>query len=284
MWIDLNRLIQEDSATIGNIEEIFFPMGEMHIRVPDSHPEICNVIARLRNEADVMRLLLTINAIKNQDHDLHKLIIPYLPYSRQDRVAVRGDSFSLKVIADILDRLGFREIITVDVHSNVASLLFKKTRFTNYIPIREVGKWIENLKIPPSSITLIAPDLGASKRTWDYMPLGFANFVQCLKVRDSSSGKLGGFRVLDTINTKYALVLDDICDGGGTFLGLAPELKKAGAENLLLWTTHGGYTKGFSELLDVYDFVGCTNSYRVLDETVTNNKQIDQISINFKKI
>lgn len=268
-----------------NIEVIHFPMGESHLRMGKLDPEDgdADVLIRIRNSEDVFQLQLAVDILKRNGMKLGKLFLPYLPYARQDRVAVPGEPHSLQVFSSIIDNLGFQEVVTVDIHSNVAEACFQKTRFTNYKPFKEVKKWLE-LIADPKQVTLIAPDEGAIKRTSEYMNLGFSELIPCFKKRDPITGKLTGFEVFGKIKTKEALVIDDICDGGGTFLGLAPKLKEAGAERLFLWCTHGGFTKGVDDLLNEYNEIGCTNSYKILDDSVLKTHRVTQMSINFQSI
>jgi len=60
--------------------------------------------------------------------------------------------------------------------------------------------------------------------------------------------------------------VDDICDGGGTFLGLATALKEKNAGKLSLIVSHGIFSKGFEELNKSFDTVFTTNSFRDIEE------------------
>jgi ribose-phosphate pyrophosphokinase len=278
MFVDLYLKTVDVNGTVFPIEMIYFPMGEIHCRFPQCVSEYADVQCRIRNSEDIMTLLLAVDALKSKQIKLRNLYVPYLPYSRQDRIAISGEPHSLKVISGLLDSLGFAKIFTLDVHSNVAEACFRNTRFVNLKPIRLVQKWLENIA-NPEDITLVSPDEGAIKRTFEYMQLGFKEMVSCFKTRDPKTGAISGFKIYDKITTKEALVLDDICDGGGTFLGLAPLLKEAGAEKLFLWVTHGGFTKGIDKLLAEYNEIGCTNSYSILDDSILNTKRVTQLSI-----
>lgn len=289
MYIDLDRRIVQitwQPWPERELETIYFPMGEVHLRLPnDPVPEdkITDVFCRIRNSDDLVQLLLLSNALDKRGIAKRKLIIPYLPYARQDRVAVTGEPHSLQMVAGLLDNLGFEEIVVVDVHSNIAEACFTKTKFTNYKPFLEFVKWA-NLRFDFANVTLIAPDEGAFKRTGEYLKYCGKEVVPCFKKRDPETGALTGFEVMKPITTKEAIIIDDICDGGGTFLGLAPKLKEAGAEKLYLWVTPGGFTKGFDAFLKEFNEIGCTDSYKILLGDIVETKRVTQISINYKAI
>ena len=114
---------------------------------------------------------------------------------------------------------------------------------------------------------LISPDAGAKTKAEELYKSHSSSFdtiSYCNKKRDPKTGKLSGFEAghPDYLG-KPCIIIDDICDGGGTFIGLAKELKKHNAGNLYLAVSHGIFSKGFSSLLG-YHFhkIFTTNSYR----------------------
>jgi ribose-phosphate pyrophosphokinase len=57
-------------------------------------------------------------------------------------------------------------------------------------------------------------------------------------------------------------VIDDLCDGGGTFIGIAQELRKAGiTQPLYLYVSHGIFSKGLEVLFQHFDQIFTTNSF-----------------------
>jgi len=103
---------------------------------------------------------------------------------------------------------------------------------------------------------VVIPDAGAAKKAYSW--LDGRTVVQALKRRDVRTGALSGFEVLaDDLGGRPCIIIDDICDGGGTFLGLAAELQKANAGPLTLAVTHGLFTKGTDRLLEAFATVAC---------------------------
>jgi len=114
----------------------------------------------------------------------------------------------------------------------------------------------------PADAVVIAPDKGATARVRD-MVKGSPWFtvVQCLKDRDPATGRIGGVVVQDPsrVAGKTCIIVDDICDGGATFVALARVLRDHGATAVHLYVTHGIFSKGLP--LDGIDKVYTTNSY-----------------------
>lgn len=72
----------------------------------------------------------------------------------------------------------------------------------------------------------------------------------------------------DSMKHKTAVVIDDICDGGATFIKTSDALRHIGHEgDHHLCVTHGIFSKGFSELRERFSRVYCTDSYRVIQDS-----------------
>src|SRR5690606_20401798 len=106
---------------------------------------------------------------------------------------------------------------------------------------------------------IISPDAGSNKKIKDLAKYiheldggdtgNVITVVKCDKSRDVSTGNISGFEVYsDDLQGRDCIIVDDICDGGGTFIGLAQELEKKNAGSLYLIVTHGIFSKGLKEL------------------------------------
>jgi ribose-phosphate pyrophosphokinase len=175
---------------------------------------------------------------------------------------IPGEPLSVKVYADILNAMQLNKVFVFDAHSEVTpALLNNSTVIPNYAFIKEVlNKIGQNVK-------LISPDGGALKKIYKVSEfLGGVEVVECSKSRDVKTGKLSGFKVYeDDLQGMDCLIVDDICDGGGTFVGLAEELKKKNAGKLYLAVSHGIFNKGF-DVLDCFDKIFTTNSFKDFDD------------------
>lgn len=114
--------------------------------------------------------------------------------------------------------------------------------------------------------------MGARKKVEEFARKVGAKGVICFdKTRELATGKITGMRCIDDLyygyNTKY-MVLDDICDGGRTFIELAKLLPKPCSKELLV--THGIFSKGVDIVTDLYDHVYTTDSFR--QDLVSNDK------------
>jgi ribose-phosphate pyrophosphokinase len=237
-----------------------FSGGEPHIKInPDFDVNQKIIIThRLNSFNDLGLLCLTVDALRKMDVKVIDLFIPYFPAARQDRVMIKGEPLSVKVYADIINAMQLNKVFVFDAHSEVTPALVNNCEvIPNHTFIQEV------LKVIGENVKLISPDGGALKKIYKVSEfLGGVDVVECSKSRDVKTGRLSGFKVYeDDLNGMDCLIVDDICDGGGTFVGLAEELKKKNAGKLYLAVSHGIFNKGF-EVLDCFDKIFTTNSFK----------------------
>ena len=177
------------------------------------------------------------------------LVLPYLPYSRQDRVANHGEALSAKVFADMINALNFKKVFTYDAHSDVSVACLNNCESYPQSMI------LDDLIGPDGmqGYTLISPDAGAAKKTLKLAQhFGGLRVIQCDKTRDTTTGEITGTYV----NWGYSmtdmrlLIVDDICDGGMTFIKIVEAVQKFRPLSVDLYTTHGIYSKGVDVLFD----------------------------------
>ena len=120
--------------------------------------------------------------------------------------------------------------------------------------------------MPPKALAnidaFVAPDAGAAKEVQQLAILMNKEFIQGHKTRDTRTGALSGFGYSGSVEGKNLLIIDDICDGGGTFIGLAEALRATETpEDISLYVTHGMFTKGYDGLLKCFSTIYTTNTY-----------------------
>jgi ribose-phosphate pyrophosphokinase len=249
-----------------------FSGGEPHIKIDPNciNNQKVTITHRLNSFNDLGLLCLTVDALRRMDAKIEKLIIPYFPSARQDRVMISGEPLSVKIYADIINNLQIEKVVVFDPHSEVTPALLNNCQvISNHRFIEKIVATIGN------DVTLISPDGGALKKIYKVSEfLGGVEVVECSKSRDVKTGKLTGFKVYnDNFEGKDCLIVDDICDGGGTFIGLAAELKNKNAGKLYLAVSHGIFSKGFDSL-KCFDKIFTTNSFKDFD-----NEGITQINL-----
>jgi len=189
-------------------------------------------------ESEVFQLVQLCNLLRYSGckYSLH---MPFLPYSRQDKEVCNSETFALTSFAFIINSLDFVSVSTIDVHSDKANSLFNE--FTSIYP----SKYIDQVINAVGPDCLAYPDKGAEDR---YINTLKSTPIVGRKVRDKKTGRILNYEIFGDPKDKNILIIDDICDGGMTFILMTKELLKIGAKEVNLYTTHGIYSKGIKVL------------------------------------
>jgi ribose-phosphate pyrophosphokinase len=266
----LNLVHLEDSDIKYSISR--FPDGEVQISLGDfSHKEQIQVKCRITNAEDLFILMQVLDILDRHEVS-YVLSIYYLMGMRMDRVMNFNRPFTLKIVLNSLKNCNADNIEILEPHSDV------------YYDYRFGGKFTElYIEGSPSNTVwhgyqMVLPDAGAKER-YDYQYVGTA--LTCSKVRDLTTGKILEIKIdnSEAISDKPLLILDDLCDGGGTFCGIAKAFNSLGIpkERLNIAVTHMVNPKGIKNLSENFNHVWFTNSYEDwenLPENVTMLKVI----------
>ncbi|TBO43933.1 ribose-phosphate diphosphokinase [Pedobacter kyonggii] len=258
-------------------KSFLFAGGEPHIKISNNFDVAApvTITQRINSFNDLGMICITVDALRRMGVKEIEFFIPYFPAARQDRVMIPGEPLSVKVYTDIINAMALASITVFDPHSEVTpALLNNCVTVSNHEFIKQV---IVNIG---TEVKLISPDGGALKKIYKVSEfLGGAEVVECSKSRDVKTGKLSGFKVYaDDLAGADCLIVDDICDGGGTFIGLAEALKAKNAGKLYLAISHGIFSKGFGELGKYFEQIFTTDSIKEVDhEGVTQIKLADII-------
>ncbi|MBY6258205.1 MULTISPECIES: ribose-phosphate diphosphokinase [Phytobacter] len=238
------------------IERGVFPDGAVWLKVIGELPRFAQVmrvrVAAMRDMNDFMLLAQLVDAVRHvTDISVSHLELAWLPWARQDRHMVNGDSFALKVFANQLNTLNFNKVLLLDPHSDAAA-----AAINNSVVIAQETCLMksENLRqaISTGKLMLVAPDAGALKKIHNVAKAsGARDYAILTKERDVATGNLTGFSLVSgNVAGKDVLIVDDLCDAGGTFIGSAQVLRDAGARSVSLYVTHGVFSKGVENLLN----------------------------------
>lgn len=205
------------------------------------------------------------------------LNIPYLLGARSDRKFVTGgNSYLVDVLAPIINSLNFESVIVYDVHSDVAAACIKNlTSITNSELVRDALKVIS----PQSrDVVLISPDAGAYKKIYGVAKdLGIPNVITAMKYRDPETGTILSTEInipANLLSYKFVIV-DDICDGGRSFIELSKILQAQLITEIYLVVSHGIFSAGYDELNKHFIQVHTTNSVRdIIDVKVIRQHKI----------
>lgn len=235
-----------------------FSGGELQPKITDvvGKGEDIQITAKMTCADDIMELILVVDALRRtagREINIH-LVCPYLPYARQDRVCASGESLALRVICDIINGLNFASVNVWDVHSDVALALLNN--------VNNVHQRVFVARINWYNAVLVAPDAGAIKKTLETAKALDMPMVRADKIRSVEDGSITGTVVYsEHVGDKDFLIVDDICDGGRTFIELAKVLRPLTNGKIYLYVTHGIFSKGLDVFNGLIDGIYTANPF-----------------------
>ena len=267
-----------------------FPDGQQTIDLIDFAPyeifdKIIQIKSRLNSFKDLELIICANQILKNLGAQYVSLYVPYFLGSRSDRKFQEGGVNYLKqVICPIINSQNFNSVIVMDPHSDVLEACINNyKKLDNFKLVDDALSYLigDNEE---DKVVLVSPDAGAYKKVYDVAKeFKIKNIITATKVRDMVTGNIlrTEIPVLDQHNDLIYVIVDDICDGGRTFVELAKVIKEGRpTAKVYLVVTHGIFSAGFKTLNEYIDGVFCTNSYRdVADNEYEEKTNVKQLNI-----
>ena len=227
--------------------------------------------SRLNTFRDLELIVCATAALRNIGIQSIQLYTPYFMGARSDRRFREGDANYLKqVICPIINSQKFESVTVLDPHSDVLeACLDNFVKINNHDIVKKALTDIDNKNNAQERIVLVSPDAGAYKKIFDVARKFKINrIITATKVRDIRTGKIlhTEIPVLDQHEDLKYVIVDDICDGGRTFIELAKAIhdSRPTAEVYLI-VTHGIFSNSFYELSKHIKKVYSSNSYSDID-------------------
>lgn len=282
--LHLNLVNQEKSNIQYKINK--FPDGQQSVDLVRGTINVIDDIrieTRLNSFSDLEILICVTKALRNITRKPISLYVPYFLGSRSDRKFVDGGVNYLKeVICPIINSLDFDKVEVLDPHSDVLEACLNNfVKHSNLHLVKQSLIQIDNKDGARNRVCLVSPDAGAYKKIFDVAKTFEINNVATgTKVRDLKTGQIlhtevPNLPVSTTDEELKYIIIDDICDGGRTFIELAKAIQNQRPNaKLYLVITHGIFSAGFDELSKWFECIYTTNSYKDID-----NELVTQINI-----
>ena len=183
---------------------------------------------------NLMELLLMIDAAKRASAYKVIAVIPYYGYARQDRKDRPRVAIGSKLVANMLTAAGADRVVTMDLHAPQIQGYFD-------IPVDHLDSsaifipYIENLNLP--NLTFAAPDVGSANRIRELATFFECEMVICDKHRKRAN-EIASMVVIGDVTDRDIVLIDDICDTGGTLTKSAGLMIEKGARSVRALCTH----------------------------------------------
>ena len=234
------KIAERLGVELGEVELTTFANGETYCRYCESvrGADVFVVQTGCRPvDQNIMELLFMIQAARLASAKRITAVIPWFPYSRQDRKAKPREPISSRLLADMIQKAGVDRVLTMDLHAGQVQGFFT-------IPVDHMtalplfAQHFHDLGLTGDRVVSVAPDAGRARHAVRFAEMIDADFAIMNKTRPSHD-VASVTEITGRVDGKIAIVGDDNISTGHTLLQGARALEEAGAEQVWVFATHG---------------------------------------------
>lgn len=187
------------------------------------------------SDRHLMELLIMIDAFIRASAERVTAVIPYFGYARSDKKDRPRVPIAAKMVSNIITKAGAQRVLTIDLHASQIQGFFDIPVDHLYAAPVVVEYFNRN---PIENLIVVAPDTGGAERARAYAKRLNAGLALCDKRRERAN-ESDVMNIVGDVTGKNCLIIDDMCDTGGTICKVAEALHKAGANEISACFTHG---------------------------------------------
>lgn len=243
------KIARHLKVRLGKVELSTFANGECRLLVKDKPGQKAAAVQSLAVKPDryLVETGLLADALKRTGADKIIGVIPYLGYSKQDKVFREGEPLSSKIIVKMLQAADIDKFVVIDLHNQALVGFFEKP----VIQLSALPLFLDYFKkIKDNRSIVVAPDAGAVKSSTQFADQLGLDVAYINKSRDLKTGKVSIKDINKDIQGKKVIIIDDMISTGSTIIESAKFLKKQGAKQVLIGVTHHLYITGVQEAIE----------------------------------
>jgi len=266
----------------GKVDVKHFADGETLVELGESvRGKKCYIIqstCKPVNET-LMELLICIDALRRSSAAEITCIIPYFGYARQDRKASPRQPITAKLVASMIEIAGANRVVTFDLHAAQIQGFFH-CPVDDLTTVPMMGQYFRRKNFNPDDIVVVSPDHGGVKRARN-----MAQILGCpiaiIDKRRPRANEVEACHIIGDVVGKDVIIVDDICDTGGSLIAAANILKDNQVKNIYVCVTHGLFSNNAA--LRIQDSpikeVVVTNTIIPRDEDMNYTNKVTTLSI-----
>nr|WP_321439809.1 ribose-phosphate pyrophosphokinase [uncultured Hyphomonas sp.] len=186
---------------------------------------------------NLMQLLIMMDALKRASARRITAVIPYFGYARQDRKTDGRTPISAKLVANLISTAGADRVLTVDLHAGQIQGFFDiptDNLFGSPVMIDDIKE-----RYGKDKLVVVSPDVGGVVRARSLAKRLDDADLAIVDKRRPEAGKSEVMNIIGDVSSKRCIMLDDMCDSGGTLANAAAALKDQGAKSVSAYVSHG---------------------------------------------
>jgi ribose-phosphate pyrophosphokinase len=252
------RIADQLNVELGEIELTTFANGETYCRYCESirGADVFLVQTGCRPvDQNIMELLFMIQAARLASAKRITAVIPWFPYSRQDRKAKPREPISARLLADMIENAGADRLLTMDLHAGQIQGFF--TIPVDHMTAQQLfARHFRDLGLHGEGVVSVAPDAGRAKYAVRFAHMIDAEFAIMNKTR-LGQDQVAMTEVTGDVRDKICIVGDDVTTTGGTLIAGARALREQGAREVWVYVTHALLNEeGLARLGSTEDIAG----------------------------
>ena len=274
------KIADKLNVSLGEVELKTFANGETYVRYDDSIRGSDAFIIQSGSPPvndHLLELLIMVQAAKLASAKRITAVVPWYPYSRQDKKSRPREPITARLVADFLEAAGVDRVLTMDLHAGQIQGFFNVPvdhmtalpLFATYF--RDKGLFGEN-------VVAVSPDPGRAKMARRFGQMLEADLAIMNKVRpEHDTAEVS--EVIGDVEGKIAIMSDDIIVTGGTLIAGAKALKEAGATEVYACATHGLFPGNAFEKIAASELSEVTVTDTVPIDKLNRPEKIRDVSV-----
>lgn len=185
---------------------------------------------------NLMQLLICMDALRRASARRITAVIPYFGYARQDRKTDGRTPISAKLVSNLISTAGADRVLTIDLHAGQIQGFFDiptDNLFGGPIMQRDIRE-----RFNGDRLMIVSPDIGGVVRARALAKQIGADLA-IIDKRRPEAGKSEVMNIIGEVDDFRCIMVDDMCDSGGTLCNAAKALKDGGAKSVSAYVTHG---------------------------------------------
>ncbi|MEM9054968.1 MAG: ribose-phosphate pyrophosphokinase [Pseudomonadota bacterium] len=220
---------------------------------------------------NLMELLICIDALKRASSERVTAVIPYFGYARQDRKTDGRTPISAKLVANLISSAGADRVLTMDLHAGQIQGFFDiptDNMIASPVMVEDIMRRYQG-----KELMVVSPDVGGVVRARSLAKRIGADLAIVDK-RRPEAGVSEVMNIIGDVDGRDCILVDDICDSGGTLVNAAAALKEKGASSVSAYITHGVLSNKATKRVDesVMDELVICNTINPSDEDRKSKK------------
>ena len=269
---------------LGNAQVGAFNDGEVNINVQDNvRNKDVYVVQSLCSSGDktvndhLTELYLFVRTMKRASAASITVVMPYYGYARQDRKTKPRVPISAADIAYLLEASGIDRVVTIDLHCGQIQGFFTQTPVDNLYGSLVLAPYVCNKDL--ANVVVVSPDAGGVERANTFkQQLEEVNIQPTMAIinkQRADAGVVSNMQLIGSVDGADAIIVDDLCDTGGTLVRAAQLLKEHGANRVFAAITHPVFSKDALEKIRN----SCIDEMIVTDTIPLHKDLPDNVSI-----